>query len=216
MSIRPLENLWNFALDNPEISIAIVTALSGGLTWLFRTYQKPVRDWLHSRKVRKGRTNGRDSGKKPKTPPSPQNWFVNVGEHRGHLKWEDCVRYGCISAGGGARYRRALQKLKLGDTVYAYITGSGYVGAGKVSSIAVPIDKFITQPHNTPLVKRELATTNINNQLNKLDTDWVAGIAWSKIFDRENASRKTEHYITTACEIQDDKRLASLRKTFGT
>ncbi len=35
-------------------------------------------------------------------PPTP-NWLVNVGEHKGHLKWEDCVRYGCISAGGEPR-----------------------------------------------------------------------------------------------------------------
>lgn len=150
------------------------------------------------------------------TNSSVQKWFVNVGEHRGHLRWEDCVSYSCISAGGGPKYMRALQRLKLGDTVYAYITGSGYVGAGEVLSVAVPINKFITQPHNTPLVERELVTTNINDQPNKLDTDWAAGIKWFKTFDRENASRDTEHYITTACEIQDPGRLASLRKTFGT
>lgn len=116
MSIRPLENLWHFALDNPEISIFIVTALFGGLT----------------------------------------------------------------------------------------------------VKTAVPIHKFTTQD-NTPLLKNELATENINNSPDNLDsTDWVAGIDWVKAFDREHASRDTDHFIATLCEIRDSCRLASLRKTFGT
>lgn len=154
---------------------------------------------------------------RPDRSSSAQSWFVNAGENRGHLEWEDCVRYGCISAGGGPQYARALQRLKVGDTVYAYVTGAGYVGTGEVSSLAVPIDKFITRPDNVPLLKRDLSTSEINDQPSNLDfTDWVTGIKWLKTFDREKASRDTEHYIMTACEIQDSKRLASLRKTFGT
>lgn len=157
--------------------------------------------------------------KRPLPPPplpQPQNWFVNVGEHRKHLRWEDCVRYGCISAGGGPQFAKALQRLKPGDTVYAYINGSGYVGGGKVLKEAIPIHKFTTEPRNTPLLKRDLVTSEINNQPNNPDfTDWVARVEWFKTFDREQASRATEHYRATLNEIQDLSRLASLRKTFG-
>ena len=150
-------------------------------------------------------------------PPSSQNWFVNVGEHKGHIRWEDCVRYGCISAGGGPQFARALRRLRPGDTVYAYISGSGYVGGGKVSRAAIPIHKFTTGSHNIPLPKRDLVTSEINNKPDSPDfTDWVAGIEWFKTFEREQASRATEHYLATLCEIQDSGRLASLRKTFGT
>lgn len=95
-----------------------------------------------------GSGNGpsKSKSKPPVQLPQSQNWFVNVGEHRGHLYWEDCVRYGCISAGGGPDYAQALQRLKPGDTVYAYITGFGYVGGGKVLRAAVPIHKFTTEP----------------------------------------------------------------------
>ncbi|CAN5780178.1 hypothetical protein BH23CYA1_BH23CYA1_19620 [soil metagenome] len=152
----------------------------------------------------------------PPPSPQPQNWFVNVGEHRKHLRWEDCVRYGCISAGGGPQFAKALQRLKPGDTVYAYINGSGYVGGGKVLKEAIPIHKFTTEPRNTPLLKRDLVTSEINNQPNNPDfTDWVARVEWFKTFDREQASRATEHYRATLNEIQDLSRLASLRKTFG-
>lgn len=150
-------------------------------------------------------------------PPPSRNWFVNVGEDKGHLRWEDCVRYGCISAGSGPNYARALRRLRPGDTVYAYINRFGYVGGGKVLRTAVPVHEFITEPRNTPLPKRDLVTSGINNQPNNLNfTDWVAGIEWFKTFERERASKATEHYRGTLCEIHDTDRLASLRKTFGT
>ncbi|MGB3668802.1 MAG: hypothetical protein WA783_04490 [Phormidesmis sp.] len=153
----------------------------------------------------------------PDPPPSlRQDWFVNVGEHRGHLKWEDCVRYGCISAGGGLRFAEALQRLRLGDTVYAYITEYGYVGCGKVSKVAVPVDRFTTEPNNTPLLKRDLVTKEVNNQPdNPSMTEWVAGIEWFKTFERQQASKETKHYRPTVCRIRDLGRLASLRRTFG-
>ena len=155
--------------------------------------------------------------------PSPSSvidrdrqWFVNVGENRGHLRWEDCQRYGCISAGGGPTYGDALQRLNLGDTVYAYVSGAGYIGAGKVVKTAVPIHKFTTQD-GKPLLKKDLATKKVNNLPDNPDfTDWVAGINWIKTFDREQASRDTEHYRATLCEIQNADRLASLHKTFST
>ncbi|MGC1306936.1 MAG: hypothetical protein WA885_06880 [Phormidesmis sp.] len=151
-----------------------------------------------------------------KTKPLPQNWFVNVGEHRGHLRWEDCVRYGCISVGGGLRFAEALQRLSPGDRVYAYITGYGYVGAGKVSKAAVPIDRFTTEPNGIPLLKRDLVTREINSQLDNLKlTDWVAGVEWFKTFEREQANKETNHYRPTVCRIRGLGRLASLRKAFG-
>lgn len=218
MSIRPLENLWNFALDNPEISIFIVTALFGGLTWLFQKSRKPIGNWFRKTGDEQIDLIRPDDELRPqvKIPsPSAQNWFVNVGEHRGHLKWEDCVRYGCISAGGGLRYAKALQKLRPGDTVYAYISGYGYVGGGKVSKAAVPIDRFTTEPHNTPLLKRDLVTREVNSQSNNLElTDWITGIEWFKTFEREQASKDTEHYRSTICRIRDFDTLASLYATF--
>ena len=209
MNTKPLNNLWNFVLDNPEISIFIATAVFGALTWFVQKSFKPTKRWIG--KIWKKLT--------AIVKPLPQkNWFfVNVGEHRGHLKWEDCVRYSCISAGGGPQFAKALQRLKRGDTVYAYISRSGYVGGGKVSRAAVPIHEFTTGSHNIPLPKRDLATSEINNKPDSPDfTDWVAGIEWFKTFEREQASRATEHYLATLCEIQDSGRLASLRKTFGT
>jgi hypothetical protein len=70
-----LDSLWKFVLDNPEISIFLITSLGGGAVWLFR--------WWKNRK-RKNATS-------PTAPPitrsfpfSPANevevWFVNVGE----------------------------------------------------------------------------------------------------------------------------------------
>ncbi|MGB3295193.1 MAG: hypothetical protein WBB01_19595 [Phormidesmis sp.] len=191
--------------------LAALTPYLGGLSMFVQEIIKRIFGGISSRKPKT---------QKPKTPsrlPESQNWFVNVGEHKGHVRWEDCIRYGCISAGGGPQFTRALQRLSPGDTVYAYINRFGYVGGGKVLKTAVPVHEFITEPRNTPLPKRDLVTSGINNQPNNLDfTDWVAGIEWFKTFEREQASKATEHYRGTVCEIQDSDRLASLRKTFGT
>ena len=186
--------------------LAALTPYLGGLSTFVQETIKKFFDGGSSSKT-----------KTSKTPlPQSQNWFVNVGEHKGHLRWEDCVRYGCISAGGGSRFAKALQRLKSGDTIYAYITESGYVGGGKVLRAAVPIHDFTTEPRQTPLLKRDLVTNGINNQPDNPDfTDWVVRIEWFKTFDRKQASRATEHYRVTVCEIQDSDRLASLRKTFG-
>jgi hypothetical protein len=175
--LRLSEKLWKFSLDNPEIAIFLATALFGGLTWLGRNYFGQAKRWLC-------RMWQSLAGRKVIGPtPPPQQWFVNVGEHRGHMRWEDCVRYGCISAGGGARYARAIQRLELGSTIYAYISRYGYVGCGEVVKKAVPIKEFTVMPENKPLLEMSLLTSGLDrNQNNEDNTTWVAGIKWLKTF----------------------------------
>lgn len=202
MSIELLIALIGLATAIVGLLAALTPYLGGLSTFVQKTIKR----------IFGGGSSSESKTSEQKTPPQlpqPQNWFVNVGEHRGHIKWEDCMRYGCISVGGGLKFVRALQRLKPGDTVYAYINEYGYVGGGKVLRAAVPIDRFTTEPHNIPLVDRDLNTIEID------PTDWVARIEWFKTFDRKQASRDTGHYRGTLCEIQDSDRLASLRKTFG-
>ena len=53
-------------------------------------------------------------------------WFVNVGEGEGR-SWEDCVRYGFISAGGDERAQRDMMKLQ-------QIVKSSLISAKKATS----------------------------------------------------------------------------------
>lgn len=77
--------------------------------------------------------------------------FVNVGEdpriipHRGwigHRQWEGNRHYGFVSAGQGTVYSNPFRNLEIGDVVFAFISGEGYVGVGVVNQRAVPIRNF--------------------------------------------------------------------------
>ena len=48
-------------------------------------------------------------------------------------RWEDAVRYGFVSGGGGAWYSNTLRMLDVGDRVWVKIPGKGFVGVGRVT-----------------------------------------------------------------------------------
>jgi hypothetical protein len=70
-----------------------------------------------------------------KRAPWTRYWFVNAGEGP-HRNWNDNIQYGYISAGQGEKYSRPLRHLKVGDRIFAYMKGLGYVGYGEVTNEA--------------------------------------------------------------------------------
>lgn len=56
--------------------------------------------------------------------------------------WEDAVKYGFVSAGGGKWYSRTLKQLFPGARVFAMRPSFGYVGVGTVTEEIQPIKKF--------------------------------------------------------------------------
>lgn len=86
-------------------------------------YQVSIRDEAISR-----REVARQSGE------STGYWFMYVGEDAGDGRsWEDCRRYGFLSAGGTEQYQQYARTLRVGDRVFAYLSGHGYVGVGEVN-----------------------------------------------------------------------------------
>jgi hypothetical protein len=65
-----------------------------------------------------------------------QDFFVSFGESdslaHGRRRWEDAVRSGFISAGGGSWFSRTLDQLFAGARVFVHIPKLGYVGVGIV------------------------------------------------------------------------------------
>ncbi len=59
--------------------------------------------------------------------------------------WEDALKYGFISAGGGSWYSRTLTLLSPGDRVWAYIPKTGYVGVGIVKETVQSAKDFMVQ-----------------------------------------------------------------------
>lgn len=66
-----------------------------------------------------------------KTREWNQEYYVSFGS--GSRQWEDAVKYGFISAGGGTWYTKTLSMLQKGDRIWVNIPQCGYVGAGIVT-----------------------------------------------------------------------------------
>lgn len=63
----------------------------------------------------------------------------------GHRSWEDALRFGFVSGGGGAWYSQTLKLLQPGDRVWVKIPGTGYVGVGRVLEPVQPGTSFLVK-----------------------------------------------------------------------
>lgn len=81
-------------------------------------------------------------------PIEPWNgeFYCNYG-HGENRSWDDAVKYGFISAGGGGWYTRTLQLLKPGDRVWVKAPGYGFVGVARITGLSQPSETFtVTTP----------------------------------------------------------------------
>ena len=68
-------------------------------------------------------------------------------------------------AGQGRRFSRALQKLKVGDKIFAYVKQTGYVGYGEVTQPAMMIKEFVVDKENKPLLDLKLEAPKPNDNI---------------------------------------------------
>lgn len=66
-------------------------------------------------------------------PPWSGYFFANA-ELNEKRSWDDYRKYGFIAAGGGEFYSKRLDQLSVGDEVFVFDKGNGYIGYGVVST----------------------------------------------------------------------------------
>jgi hypothetical protein len=150
-------------------------------------------------------------------PPWSGFYFVNVGEGE-HRNWDDCRKYGFLSAGQGEKYGNAMKKLNPGDQVFAYMKGLGYVGFGAVTQPAVMARDFTPEGSDKKILDVPLKQPRMSD--NKDDpalSEWVVGIRWEKVFDREHAKRFQGIFANQniVCLLRDTATAEFLRREFG-
>ena len=83
--------------------------------------------------------------KKPAQPWNGQDFYVCLGEDR--RSWDDALKYGLVSGGGGKRWSGPLQGLFSGARVFLYIpqkdSVGGYVGVGVVKESTQRVKDFM-------------------------------------------------------------------------
>ena len=172
-----------------------------GRAWLLD--QEDIQDQSDSRKYR----------------PWSRYWFVNAGqgEHGEHRTWEDNVSYGYVGAGQGPKYSRPLFHLKLGDHVFAYQKGIGYVGYGEVIQEAVQIGEFVDKKTGKRILDLPMKATNPKEHMKDPDfSEYAVGIKWIKTFPMTEAKTFKGIFANQniVCKLRDQQTIEFLTKEF--
>lgn len=94
------------------------------------------------------------------SPSEPWNgeYYVSFGG-KGR-SWEEAVKHGFISAGGGAWYSNTLKLLKPGDRIWVKVPGAGYVGVGRVTGFSTPQTEFRINVDGKQVPALDVLTSN--------------------------------------------------------
>ncbi|KZN30069.1 hypothetical protein N480_03750 [Pseudoalteromonas luteoviolacea S2607] len=142
-------------------------------------------------------------------------WFVNVGEGL-HRTWEDNMKFGYISAGQGQVYSRGLKRLSIGDKIFAYMKGLGYVGYGEIKSKSMMIRDCLTN-EGTPLLDCDLkAKQPGNNSDDEQMSEYVVKVEWIKTFPSNDAKTFKGVFANqnVVCKLQHEATLEFVKKEF--
>jgi hypothetical protein len=162
-----------------------------------------------------------DQDRAPEPPPpggepwNGRDWYVSFGEFPDGRRWEDAVKYGFVSAGGGEWYSRSIRKLPAGARIFTHIPKAGYVGVGVVTGAPMPFPE---------------ATVDINGQQHRLadlpldgnyvyssGEEWIVPVRWLKHRPRDQAFWKTGLFANqnSATKLRNKFTLEQLITEFG-
>jgi hypothetical protein len=172
-----------------------------------------ARTWLINQDRTPEPTAG--SASKSKAPWNGRDWYVSFFEFPNGRSWQDAVKYGFVSAGGGDWYSRTIRKLPAGARIFAYIPKTGYVGVGIVTGNPMPFPEAILDIGGQ---QRRLADLPLKGNYVLPDgEEWVVPVSWIKHRPRERAFRKTGLFANqnSATRLRNQFTLDQLTAEFG-
>lgn len=182
----------------------------GGHEYLART-------WLVDPAVA-ATTQSKGGGRMAKEPWNGQDFYVSFGEGEWR-SWEDAIRYGFVSGGGGKWYSQTLKQLFVGARVFVNIPQTGYVGVGVVTAEAVPARDFVVDidgypkpifetPHEAP------GMANFADDDEKCE--WMVGVDWIRTVRRDKAVWEKGMYANqnTVTKLRNSFTIERLTKAF--
>ncbi len=150
-----------------------------------------------------------------KKAPWSGYWYANVGEDAAR-SWEDMRKYGFLAAGGGSFYSKRLDQLNIGDPLFAYQKGMGYVGYGIVTQTKCLAKDF--EVEERPLFDLELKGPNIKHDSDDVElAEYVVGIDWQKTYSLIEAKKFPGAFANQniVCKLRDPATIEFLKTTFG-
>jgi hypothetical protein len=107
-------------------------------------------------------------------------YYVSFGPYPESRNWEDAMKYGFISGGGGAWFTKTLDMLEPGSRIWFNVPHRGYVGVGVVKESAKAIKDFlVTLPdgREMPLLQVGHKSPSLAKNLDEL----VVRVDWSNM-----------------------------------
>jgi len=140
-----------------------------------------------------------------------QTYVFTLGEGE-HRNWEDCRRFGFLSAGGSDWHVRTTRQLSSGDRVYVSIPKAGYVGVGVVLEAATPADEasVVVDNHEVPLSEIALSSDASEETIVTVRWETTVGVADAVWRDGMRANQNT------VWRLQHPFTIEQLTEAFGT
>jgi hypothetical protein len=149
-----------------------------------------------------------------------QDFYFAAGEGETR-NWDDMVRYGFISAGGGRWYSNTLKLLEPGHRVFACIPTRGYVGVGRVTESVQPPQDFVVDVDGQPrkIIDAPLSAPNAKEAYEREpDTrEYVVRVKWLVARPRDQAFWKQGMYANqnSVTRLRQRFTLEEVTREFG-
>lgn len=184
------------------------------------------RSWLSDPVEVEGREPKAKTGgsRKARTPWNGQDFYVAFGEDddptRDRRRWEDAVRYGFVSAGGGLWFSRTLEQLFPGARVFVCIPKTGYVGVGVVRETSQRVSDFKVELEGQmmPILEAPLTAQAMGKGSDDPEkSEYVVRVDWIKTLPREDAIWEKGMYANqnSATKLRHSFTLERLIDAFG-
>jgi hypothetical protein len=174
-------------------------------TWLIDPVKAEVQTGKVSRAGGKEIWNGTD-------------YYVSFGEGSSR-NWEDAVKYGFVSAGGGKWYSNTLSLLYPGARIFVCIPKVGYVGVGIVKEESKRVNEFIVDMDGdqTPILKAPLKAPNMGGNADDPDlSEYLVKVEWINTKSVKNAVWEKGMFANqnSACKLRNKFTVERLTNIF--
>jgi hypothetical protein len=150
-----------------------------------------------------------------------RDFYVSF-EENDQRSWDDAMKYGFISAGGGELYSKTLQQLKPGHRVFVYIPKEngvgGYVGVGNVTGEAMLAKDLVVRRNGerTPYLKAASPPQAGHDPDDFGSAEWVVPVEWIATRSRDEAIKDSDFFANqnSAVKLTHGYTLEQLAKAF--
>ncbi|WP_329243251.1 endonuclease NucS domain-containing protein [Streptomyces canus] len=163
-------------------------------------------------------------GRGKQEPWNGSDWYVSFGDEAGGRNWDDALRYGFVSAGGGEWFSRTLRSLPLGARVFTHIPKVGYVGVGTVSGEPQPFEDAVLSNEGESWRMSDLSLAGTYRRAGdraESDADdrreWIVPVTWERAVPREEALWRTGFFANqnSACKLRARFTIEEVTRQFG-